>query len=109
MVKKRDVNIAKNIFGIVQLDYGYYSIIIIPAILLLIIVIYGVIADKMAEYPTFMIFFAGNIIWYLINFEANGNEIFIMLRNIIIALLLFSVYILAYKIYYSIYIYKNDK
>lgn len=109
MVKKRDVNIAKNIFGIAQLDFGYYSIIIISAILLLIIIIYGGGVGKMDEYPTFMILFAGNIIWYLINFEANGNEIFFMLRNIIIIVFLFAVYILAYKMYYLLYNYKINK
>lgn len=109
MVRSRDVNIAKNIFGIAQLDFGYYSIIIIPIILLEIIVIYGVIVIKMNNYPTFMILFSGNIIWYLINFEANGNEIFFMLRNIIIILLMFALYILAYKTYAMLYNYKIEK
>ena len=109
MVRKRDVNIAKNIFGIAQLDFGYYSIIIVPAILLLIIAIYGVGVEKMFDYPTFMILFAGNIIWYLINFEANGNEIFFMLRNIVIIVLLFTVCILACKFYNILYNYKINK
>lgn len=109
MVRSRDVNIAKNIFGIAQLDFGYYSIIIIPIILLAIIVIYGVIVIKMNNYPTFMVLFSGNIIWYLINFEANGNEIFFMLRNIIIILLMFALCILTYKTYAMLYNYKIEK
>ena len=64
---------------------------------------------KMFNYPTFMVLFAGNIIWYLINFEANGNEIFFMLRNIVIILLMFALYILAYKIYAMLYNYKIEK
>ena len=103
MVKKRDVNIAKNIFGLAQLDYGYYSILIISAMLLFLIVIYGIIVDKMFYYPTFMILFAGNIIWYLINFEANGNEIFFMLRNIVIILLFYGLYISAHRLYFGLY------
>jgi len=109
MVKKDDVNIAKNIFAIAQLDYGYYSIVIVPSILLLIIVIYGIIVGKMDGYPTFMVIFAGNIIWYLINIEDSSNEMFFMLRNMIIIFLLYNLYILAYKRYCLLYNYKIDK
>jgi hypothetical protein len=108
-VQKRDVNIAKNLFGITQLDFGYCSIIIMPMILLLLIGIYSVIVIKMVNYPTFMILFAGNIIWYLINFEGNGNEMFFMLRNILVILLLFGFYILAFKIYCMLYNLETDK
>ena len=109
IVRSNDVNIAKNIFGIFQLDYGFYSIIIIPAVLLIIVIGYGIVVGKMDSYPTFMIIFAGNIIWYLINFEANGNEMFFMLRNLMIILLLFILYILAYQIYSHIYWNQNGK
>jgi hypothetical protein len=109
MMDKKDVNIAKNIFGIAQLDFGYYSILIIPTVLLLIIIIYGVIVAKIDNYPTFIIIFAGNIIWYLINFEENGNEIYFMLRNMIFILLMFALYFMAYKIYGILYNFKIDK
>jgi hypothetical protein len=99
MVSSRDVNIAKNIFGIVQLDFGYYSLIIIPTVILIILCYYIIIVKLMCGYPAFMIMISGNIIWYLINFEANGNEIFTMLRNLIIILGLFVLYILAYRAY----------
>jgi hypothetical protein len=105
-VNRGAVNIAKNIFGLAQLDFGYLSIIIIPVILLMIIGIMGVIISKTSQYPTFIMIFTGNILWYLINIEGNGNEIFFMLRNIIIILWLFGLYILTDKIYR---IYRNHK
>jgi hypothetical protein len=98
-VKKEDVNIAKNIFGVAQLDYGFWSIIIVPAFLLMIIFIMGLVISKTSQYPTLLMLFAGNIIWYLINIEDNGNDIFFMFRNIVIILSLFALYIWAGKIY----------
>ena len=105
-IETGDVLIAKNIFGIAQLDFGYLSIIIIPAIILFIIGIMGVIISKTMEYPTFLMLFTGNILWYLVNFEESGNEIFFMFRNMIMILLLFALYILTDKIYT---IYRNYK
>jgi hypothetical protein len=98
-VKKEDVNIAKNIFGIAQLDFGFWSIIIVPAILLMIICIMGLVISKTSQYPTFLMLFAGNILWYLINIEDNGNDIFFMFRNIVIILWFYALYLLADKIY----------
>jgi hypothetical protein len=108
MVNSRDVNIAKNIFGIAQLDFGYYSLIIIPTVILIILCYYIIMVKLMYGYPAFMIMISGNIIWYLINFEANGNEIFIMLRNLIIILGLFVLYVLAYQAYFTIFKRKID-
>ena len=105
-VKKVDVNIAKNIFGLAQLDFGYLSIIIIPAIFLMIIGGMGFIISKTSQYPTFLLLFAANIIWYLINIEDSANEIFFMCRNIIIILCLFALYVWADKIFK---IYRNHK
>jgi hypothetical protein len=97
-VKKEDINIAKNIFGLAQLDFGYLSIIIVPAIFIIILYIMAYVISKTSKYPTFIIIFVGNILWYLINIEENGNEIFFMLRNMLIILCLFALYLSADKI-----------
>ena len=98
-VKKEDINIAKNIFGLAQLDFGYLSIIIVPAVILIIMGVMGVVVSKTSEYPIFLMLFTGNILWYLINLEGNGNELFYMFKNTIIILLLYGLYIFIDKIY----------
>jgi len=98
-VRKRDVNIAKNLFGMTQLDFGFYSIIIVPFIILAIILAMGGLIGLTIPSPTFLTMITGNIIYYLINLEENGNEIFFMIRNVFILLILFGLYRLARKIY----------
>jgi hypothetical protein len=98
-LKPSDFNIAKNIFGLAQLDFGFFSIIIIPAFLLMIIGCMGIITSKTSQYPTFLLMFAANFLWYLISVEDSANEIFSMVRNILIISLLFGLYIMSKKIY----------
>jgi hypothetical protein len=105
-IKEADLNIAKNIFGLVQLDFGYFSLIIIPAIFLMIIGAMGLIISKAPQYPTFLLSIAATVIWYLIDIEASANEIFFMCRNIVIILCSFALYVWADKI---IKIYQNHK
>ena len=50
------------------------------------------------NYPTFLWLFSGNILFFLVNIEENGNEIFYMLRNIGLILLIFYGYLMANKI-----------
>ncbi len=105
-IDKRDINISKNIFGIAQLEYSYYSIIIVPIVIILITAMMAGLIAMTLQYPTFMVLFVGNIMWYLINFEENGNQIFFMLRYIILTSVLFILYIMVYKIYVN---YINNK
>jgi len=107
-VKKIDVNIAKNIFGMAQLDYGFCSIIIVPMVILLTIVVMGCLISMTIKYPTFLTMITGNIIYYLINIEENGNEIFFMIRNVFILLILLGLYSLARKIYLNLLHYKTN-
>ena len=97
-VEKRDIDIGKNIFGVGQVDFGYFSIIIVPLIILTIIVIMGALIKMTMEYPTFLWLFSANILFYLINIEENGNEMFYMLRNIGLIFMIFGFYLVAIKI-----------
>jgi len=81
-VKPKEIDIGKNIFGIVQVEFGYYSLIIVPMIILSILAIIAILIRMTKHYPTILWLFSGNILFYLINIEESGNEIFFMLRNI---------------------------
>jgi hypothetical protein len=81
-VKPKEIDIGKNIFGIVQVEYGFYSLIIVPIIILSILIIMAILIRMTTHYPTILWLFSGNILFYLVNIEENGNEIFLMLRNI---------------------------
>lgn len=97
-VKAKEIDIGKNIFGVGQVDFGYFAIIIVPLIICFIIAIMGSLIKITSHYPTFLWLFSGNILFFLINIEENGNEIFFMLRNIGLIFLLFCTYQLASKI-----------
>ncbi|MHB9073537.1 MAG: hypothetical protein ACYC6G_08440 [Desulfobaccales bacterium] len=97
-VKTKEIDIGKNLYGVGQVDFGYFSLIIVPVTILIIIIIMGSLIKMTVQYPTFLWLFSGNILFFLINIEENGNEIFFMLRNVGIIFLLFCGYVLAKKI-----------
>ncbi|MBU4234662.1 MAG: hypothetical protein KKF43_19295, partial [Proteobacteria bacterium] len=97
-VKTKEVDIGKNIFGVVQVDFGYLSLIIVPLIIISIIAIMAALIRMTIHYPTFLWLFSGNILFFLVNIEENGNEILYMLRNIGLILLIFYGYLMANKI-----------
>jgi hypothetical protein len=97
-VNTKEIDIGKNMFGLVQVDYGYLSLIIVPLIIIIILAIMAALIRMTVQYPTFLWLFSGNIMLFLINIEENGNEIFFMLRNIILILMIFWGYLVANKI-----------
>ena len=98
-VNRKDIDIGKNLFGIWQVDFGYLSIIIVPLIVLCIIYLLGILVKITTPYPTFLWLLSGNIIFFLINIEENGNEIFFMFRNTIILMILLAFYLITRKLY----------
>ena len=98
-VNPKDIDIGKNLFGVGQVDFGYYSIIIVSLNLLFIIYLLGILVKITTPYPTFLWLLSGNIIFFLINIEENGNEMFIMLRNITIIMILLTMFLITRKIY----------
>jgi len=101
-VKEREIDIGKNLLGVAQVDFGYLSIIIVPIIIITIVIIMGLLIKITIHYPTFLWLFTGNILFFLINIEENGNEIFFMVRYIIITLILFGIYLVSRKIYLTL-------
>jgi hypothetical protein len=97
-VDAKEIDIGKNLFGLVQVDFGYLSLIIVPLIIITIIAITAALIRMTMHYPTFLWLFSGNILFYLVNIEENGNEIFFMLRNIVLIFMIFCCYLVANKI-----------
>ncbi|MDO9071459.1 MAG: hypothetical protein Q7V36_08075, partial [Deltaproteobacteria bacterium] len=98
-VTTKEIDIGKNIFGVGQVEFGYFSLIIVPVIIIVIIAIMAASINMTIHYPTFLWLFSGNILFFLINIEENGNEIFYMLRNIGLIFMIFCGYLVANKIF----------
>jgi hypothetical protein len=97
-VTTKEIDIGKNLFGVVQVDFGYFSLIIVPLIIVSIIALMAALIRMTLHYPIFLWLFSGNILFFLVNVEENGNEIFFMLRNIAFIFILFGGYLVANKI-----------
>jgi hypothetical protein len=97
-VKPKEIDIGKNMFGVIQVDYGFYSLIIAPLLIIFIMAIMAASIRMTLCYPTFLWLYSGNILYYLISIEENGNEIFFMLRNIGLIFIIFGGYVVAHKI-----------
>jgi hypothetical protein len=102
-VNRKDIDIGKNLFGLGQVDFSYLSIIIVPLIILAIIYLLGFLIKITIPYPTFLWLISGNIIFFLINIEENGNEIFFMFRNTVILMILLAIYLLTCKLYWLLF------
>jgi hypothetical protein len=98
-VKPKEIDIGKNIFAVGQVEFGYFSLIIVPLIIIGIIAIMSVLIRMTMHYPTFLWLFSGNILFFLVSVEENGNEIFYMLRNIGLIFMIFGGYLVANKIF----------
>jgi hypothetical protein len=98
-VEMKETDIGKNMFGVGQVEFGYLSLIIVPLIIIAIIAIMAASINMAIHYPTFLWLFSGNILFFLINIEENGNEIFYMLRNIGFIFMIFCGYLAANKIF----------
>jgi len=98
-VKMKEIDIGKNMFGVGQVEFGYLSLFIVPLIIIGIIAIMAALIKMTMHYPTFLWLFSGNILFWLINIEENGNEIFYCLRNIGLIFMIFGGYLVANKIF----------
>jgi hypothetical protein len=98
-VEMKETDIGKNLFGVGQVEFGYLSLIIVPLITIAVIAIMAASMRMTVPYPTFLWFFSGNILFFLVNVEENGNEMFFMLRNVGITFIVFCGYLVANKIY----------
>jgi len=98
-VKPKEIDIGKNNFGVVQVEFGYLSLVIVPLIILSLIIMMNYLNKMTDQYPFFLWLFSSNILFYLVNIEENGTDIFFMLRNIILFLGLFAIFYASQRIY----------
>jgi hypothetical protein len=94
----KDVSLGSNIFGIAQSEFGYFSIVVVPLVIISIILMTALLLKTTSNYPEFFWLISATIINFLIYIEENQSEIFSLLRNIIIIMLLFSFFLIARKI-----------
>jgi hypothetical protein len=97
-VRPKEIDIGKNNFGIIQLEIGYLSVIIVPLMILILIVLMGYLNKISSQHPIFIWIFSGNILYYLIYIEDDGNNIFFMLRNTLLFIFLYILFILFRQI-----------
>ena len=97
-----DVSIGTNIFGVAQAELGYFSIIVVPLTILLIIIIMAGLLKMTANYPVFLWLFSVNFLNFFMYIEENQSEISFMLRNIIILMALFLSYYLVSRMITSL-------
>jgi hypothetical protein len=98
-VNQKEIDIGKNLFGVVQVDFGFYSLIIVPLIIIIISAIMAASIKMTMNYPTYLWLFSGNILYYLINIEENGNQIFYMVKNVGLIFILFCGYVAVKQIF----------
>jgi hypothetical protein len=98
-VRPKEIDIGKNIFGLAQLAFGFLSIIIVPLTIILLLVLMGLLNKITSPYHTFLWLCSANILFYIINIEENGNELFFMLRNILLLSIIFGAFVSFRKIY----------
>ena len=98
-VRPKEIDIGKNNYGVAQLEIGYYSIIILPLVILMLLILMSYLNKLTNQNPFFLWLFSGNILFYLINIEEAGTDIFFLLRHILLISLMFAIYILFQKTY----------
>jgi hypothetical protein len=94
-----DVSVGSNIFGVTQAEFGYFSIIIVPLIIISIVILSLFLIKMLFNYPVFLWLFSVNILNFFICVEENQSELFFLLRNIIAIMIVFLSYCLIIKIY----------
>jgi hypothetical protein len=101
-VRPKEIDIGKNNYGIAQLEIGYLSIAIVPLSNLLLLILMSYLIKITEQYPIYLWLFSSNILFYLVNIEEAGTDIFFLLRHILLILIVFVVFILFQKTYFAL-------
>lgn len=101
-VKPKEIDIGKNNYGVAQLEIGYLSLAIVPLAILMLLILMSYLNKITNQYPIFLWLFSGNILFYLVNIEEAGTDIFFLLRHILLILFMFVIFILFQKTYLSL-------
>lgn len=98
-VRPKAIDIGKNIFGVTQVEFGYFSIILVPLVIFILLILMKFLNKITDQYPIFLWLISGNILYYLVNIEEDGTDIFFMLRNILFISMLFVIFVSVENIY----------
>ncbi len=72
---------GKNNYAFAQVDFGYFSLIAMPALMIMIFLIMVFLTRISYNYPTIYLFLTGFVLNYLINIEENFADVLILFRN----------------------------
>jgi len=97
-VRPKEIDIGKNNFGVIQCEVGFLSIIVVPIMILGLILLMRFLIKISCQHYVFLWIFSANIMYYLVNIEDNGNDIFFLIRNILLILMLYGLVILVQRI-----------
>ena len=97
-VRPKEIDIGKNNFGVVQCEIGFWSLIVVPFMVMALLMLMILLIKVSKQHYIFLWVFSGNILYYLINIEDNGNDIFFMMRNILLLSVLYGLFIIGKKV-----------
>jgi len=84
---------------VTQAEFGYFSIIVVPLIIISIVILSLFLIKILFNYPVFLWLFSVNLLNFFICVEENQSELSFLLRNIIAIMVVFLSYSLIIKIY----------
>lgn len=87
------IDYAKNNFGFAQADFGYFSIVLMPLVIIMIFITMALVVNLTKSQPILLLLLSGLILNYLINIEQDAVELFVVYRDI---LLLSTFYVVGY-------------
>lgn len=80
----------KNNFIFAQLEVGYFSIIVLPIFMVTLFILMGGTVIITRKHPILLLMLSGLVINYLINIEQNPDDVFILIRNMILCCCVYS-------------------
>jgi hypothetical protein len=97
--KLEEVTLGTNIFGVAQAEFGYFSLVVLPATILLLVLIMAGLMKITLNYPAFCWLFSVSILNFFMHVEENYSEFWFMFRNLIGVLTVFLIFMLINKFF----------
>jgi hypothetical protein len=85
-----------NNFAMMQADFGYLSVILLPLQLLFVFFSAALLIQASRRHPTLLWLLSGYFVYYLLRIEAQYSDLFVLYRNV---LLVTIVYLAAYWLF----------
>jgi hypothetical protein len=85
-----------NNFAMMQADFGYLSVILLPLLLLFVLFLSALLIQASSRHPTLLWLLSGYFIYYLLRIEAQYSDWLVLYRNMLIVTI---VYLAAYWLF----------